>query len=131
MLGLATAMISGDANTLMLGPLESMMLKVNMVRINPMLATKLSDDAFIQEERAKAKEKRSRKNPLFPKSRAFMKKFCCQSEAPSQPMETKILENTLIKLGTLLALGFGEAGANVISRCMKGTDFDAANVMVP
>merc|ERR1719440_902014 len=46
-------------------------------------------------------------------------------------METKILENTLIKLGTLLALGFGEAGANVISRCMKGTDFDAANVMVP
>ena len=32
-------------------------------------------------------------------------------------METAILEKTIIKLGSLLALGFGEAGANIIGHC--------------
>ena len=31
-------------------------------------------------------------------------------------METIILEKTIIKLGGLLALGFGEAGAEIIGR---------------
>jgi len=52
--------------------------------------------------------------------------MCCVHEVHSQPMETSILENTIIKLGTLLALGFGEAGTDVISRCMQG---DGVNVM--
>ena len=30
-------------------------------------------------------------------------------------METQILENTLGKIGTLLALGFGEAGSHIIA----------------
>jgi hypothetical protein len=29
-------------------------------------------------------------------------------------LETNILENTIIKIGSLLALGFGEAGSNII-----------------
>lgn len=32
----------------------------------------------------------------------------------SEPMETVILESTLIKLGGLLAVGFGVAGAEII-----------------
>lgn len=34
-------------------------------------------------------------------------------------METVMLEKTIIKLGGLLALGFGEAGAEVIGQNMK------------
>ena len=31
-----------------------------------------------------------------------------------EKFETKILEKTIIKIGALLALGFGEAGSNII-----------------
>ncbi len=33
-----------------------------------------------------------------------------------QPMETVILEKTIIKIGTLLALGFGEAAAAIVGQ---------------
>lgn len=32
----------------------------------------------------------------------------------SNPFETQILESTITKIGALLALGFGEGGANII-----------------
>lgn len=35
-------------------------------------------------------------------------------------METVILEKTIVKLGTLLALGFGEAGANIVRENIAG-----------
>ena len=34
------------------------------------------------------------------------------------PMETVILEQTIIKIGALLALGFGEAGSKIIAENM-------------
>lgn len=34
--------------------------------------------------------------------------------------ETKILEKAIVKIGTLLALGFGEAGASIIGQNMTG-----------
>jgi len=45
-------------------------------------------------------------------------------------METKVLENVIIKLGYLLALGFGEAGSEIIA---SNLDEDSAevNAMVP
>merc|ERR1719436_1092932 len=45
--------------------------------------------------------------------------------AKKATLETKILENTIIKLGSLLALGFGEAGSEII-----GQNLDDDNVMV-
>ncbi|CAE7194669.1 cya, partial [Symbiodinium necroappetens] len=46
-----------------------------------------------------------------------------------EPMETVILEKTIIKLGSLLALGFGEAGANIVSSNMDGAN-SGVNAMV-
>eukprot|EP00913_Durusdinium_trenchii_P025339 g23789.t1 len=51
--------------------------------------------------------------------------------AKEGPMETVILEKTIIKLGSLLALGFGEAGANIISHNMKGSDSAGVNAILP
>lgn len=34
-------------------------------------------------------------------------------------METQILENTLIKIGTLLVLCFGEAGSQIIAKNIR------------
>ena len=45
------------------------------------------------------------------------------------PMETTMLEQTLSKIGALLALGFGEAGSKIIAQNMaKGDD---VNPMLP
>ena len=41
-------------------------------------------------------------------------------------METQVLERTIIKIGSLLALGFGEAGAAIIGQNMKDQDNSAA-----
>ena len=44
-------------------------------------------------------------------------------------LETAILENLIIKIGSLLALGFGEAGSEIIATNMKnGGD---VNALVP
>ncbi len=40
-------------------------------------------------------------------------------------METAIIENAIIKIGSLLALGFGDAGSEIIgSNMSKGGDVD-------
>jgi class 3 adenylate cyclase len=46
-------------------------------------------------------------------------------------METVVLEKTIIKIGSLLALGFGEAGAEIIGQNMQGSDTSALNAMIP
>ena len=38
------------------------------------------------------------------------------------PNETEMLEQTIIKIGALLALGFGEAGSTIIADNMAGSD---------
>jgi len=53
-----------------------------------------------------------------------------KSESP-EPMETVVLEKTIIKIGSLLALGFGEAGAEIIGQNMKGESSSTLNAMVP
>ena len=45
------------------------------------------------------------------------------------PLETTMLEQTLTKIGGLLALGFGEAGCNIIISNMK--ESDEINPMLP
>lgn len=48
-------------------------------------------------------------------------------------METVVLEKTIIKIGSLLALGFGEAGAEIIGQNMRSglNDSAALNAMIP
>jgi len=45
-------------------------------------------------------------------------------------LETKILENAIIKLGSLLALGFGEAGSEIIGQNMDDEN-GTVNAMIP
>merc|ERR1719504_110672 len=59
-----------------------------------------------------------------------MRSQATTSNAP-EPMETVVLEKTIIKIGSLLALGFGEAGAEIIGQNMKGSESSALNAMIP
>lgn len=44
--------------------------------------------------------------------------------------ETQVLKDTLIKISALLALGFGEAGSEIIAKNMEGPGGDV-NPMIP
>lgn len=48
----------------------------------------------------------------------------------TDPLETVILEKTIIKIGGLLALGFGEAGGDVIGQNLQATS-GAVRVLIP
>ena len=43
-----------------------------------------------------------------------------KKKSKEAPLETVMLEQTLIKIGGLLALGFGEAGSSIIAKNMSG-----------
>merc|ERR1711957_696451 len=94
-----------------------MIKKIEEIRENPMIAMNLADEAFKAEEIKKDKAaKQSGKRCLYAFERI---QNLTKSKVNEQPMETVILEKTIIKLGSLLALGFGEAGANIIAANMR------------
>lgn len=118
----ASIFFSSTANVLVLGPVEKMIRKVEAIRDNPLVAMQMADDEFKREEIAKNhKKKQSEKRCRDPRT------LCRESE--SELNETVILEKTIIKLGSLLALGFGEAGANIVSSTMMNSSV-GVNVMV-
>lgn len=130
LLCVASLQFSHDANTLILNPLEHMMKRVEAIRDNPLIAVKMADEEFKMEEIAKAREKRA--TPKEKMVKRFLEVGACLMcrRKAKEPMETVILEKTIIKLGSLLALGFGEAGANIIGQNMQGNGA-GVNAMVP
>mmetsp|Transcript_64409 Transcript_64409/g.153641 ORF Transcript_64409/g.153641 Transcript_64409/m.153641 type:complete len:1024 (-) Transcript_64409:52-3123(-) len=111
----SAAVFASDANKLVLKPLENMMVKVKIIRVNPLLAAQLADQEFKEEEKRKAKMT-SRADTQKEK---LLNLIGFGSSQVAQPMETTILEKTIVKLGTLLSLGLGEAGANIIAHNMQ------------
>merc|ERR1719343_1392876 len=75
--------------------------------------------------RAKARKQEASKFQMI-----YDKIMCTSKESTTELMETVILEKTIIKLGSLLALGFGEAGANIIEHNMHGVDSACVDAMV-
>eukprot|EP00929_Paragymnodinium_shiwhaense_P045546 TRINITY_DN2325_c0_g4_i1.p1 TRINITY_DN2325_c0_g4~~TRINITY_DN2325_c0_g4_i1.p1 ORF type:complete len:1012 (+),score=223.43 TRINITY_DN2325_c0_g4_i1:326-3361(+) len=129
----ASVMFTSDANRLVLHPLDNMVARVKKLRQDPLVAMKMADDEFRQEEKKKAKMKQqdklqtSRFLNLLQCSRCFKG----NEGRTTETMETVILEKTIIKLGSLLALGFGEAGANIIGHNLSSSDTAGVNVMIP
>jgi len=114
----ASLCFSNDANTLVLRPVETMITKVEAIRDNPLQAMKMAEQEFKREENRRSQQMLKRK----PYLEELRERLCCRRERRNELLETVILEKTIIKLGSLLALGFGEAGANIIGQNMKGAD---------
>jgi len=105
----AALYFSKDSNDLVLSPIENMLVKVKRIAENPLAA------AQIEEEEALLYQKLEKEGKL----KDFLKK------KNDSNYETTILEKTILKLGALLALGFGEAGSNIIAQNMsKNGDVD-------
>jgi len=126
---IASLYFSTDANQLVLRPVEHMIKRVETIRDNPLMAMKMADEEFKVEEKERAKLRLEQKNK--PIRQRFKENCSCGPRQPEEPMETVVLEKTIIKLGSLLALGFGEAGANIIGHNMEESDSAGVNVMIP
>jgi len=117
------------ATKLVLKPIERMIDKVKIIALDPLGAGRMGDNEQMRDEERVEKMQQDiqeatgfRKKLLMYQARAAMKK--------SEPMETLILEKTIIKIGGLLALGFGEAGGDVIGQNLQGAS-GAVNVLIP
>lgn len=103
-LSVAAITFTKDAQTMVLDPLERMIEKVKLISENPLAAA--SDEinqagimSFINKSEEKVKSDKDMKE--------------------ESQYETAVLEKAIVKIGHLLALGFGEAGAGIIGQNMK------------
>lgn len=97
-------LFSKDTNRLVITPIEKMIDKVKRIAKNPLEAMNEEENQAAEQEEARlGKKKKKNKNK-------------------KSPYETQILESTITKIGALLALGFGEAGARIIADNMKNSE---------
>lgn len=115
----ASWQFSHDANMIILKPLERIMIKIQAIRENPLIAVKMADAEYKAEEQAKARRKKNKRERAKMCLQDLRRRLCTKRR-PQEPLETVILEKTIVKLGSLLALGLGEAGANIICSYMEG-----------
>ena len=87
-------LLNNDTNALVVGPLERMMSMVKKLAKNPLGALTDDDDAPNYDD----------------------------NEDPENQYETVMLERSLMKIGGLLQVGFGAAGADIIARNMGRGD---------
>ena len=99
-------LLSKVTQDLVLSPIEDMISKVKDITKNPIEAAQQA------EEDAVTKEAEERK-----KAKATGKKI-----KKTTPLETEVLQNTLNKISSLLAVGFGEAGSKIIAENMQRGD---------
>jgi uncharacterized Fe-S center protein len=99
-LGLASIFFTKDAQVLVLDPLERMIEKIKLIAKNPLIAaTEDINEAGLMSFISKQE------------SKDIIDKKVKEEE---QMYETTVLERAIVKIGHLLALGFGEAGSGII-----------------
>lgn len=101
-----------DMNTIILTPIENMVKKIETITVNPINA------AIIQEKEAYVWHKLYSTN-----------KEALRLKEEQKQYETSQLEQIIVKIGALLAVGFGEAGSNIISANINRSD--AINPIIP
>lgn len=100
-LTLSSLFFTKDATELVLTPIENMLFKIKQIAKNPLKSTGSSDrleNLQLEITQMEEKKKQTKTNANF---------------------ETAVLERTIVKIGALLALGFGEAGAEIIGLNMN------------
>lgn len=155
LLGIGAMTFSKDANKLVLRPIERMIEKLDRIRSNPLEAMRIGDEEHHREQVKASKKQhgpnqddgtssrevvsvvstvqqiRNFRRPILSNLVARCRKRWSRHSQVPEPMETVVLEKTIIKIGSLLALGFGEAGAEIIGQNMHGGDSAQLNAMIP
>jgi class 3 adenylate cyclase len=114
-LGIGSVYFSQDANNLVLSPIERMLEKVKFIAKNPLAAaTDDIESAGVHSHIHNVEQQKTKKK---------------KDESKDAEYETQILEKAIVKIGHLLAIGFGEAGSKIIADNM--TDGGDLNPMMP
>ena len=123
MLAAGVYFFTKDADRLVLQPIERMMRRVQDMGDNPLLAAATAlDDARAAGPGALGRSASTARGGLAARLRA-------RALAKAENYETKLLETSVIKICSLVALGFGDAGAQIIAENMRSGG--ALNPMVP
>jgi hypothetical protein len=93
-------------------PVEDMIMKIQEITKDPLKAAHEEEEKFLYQE---LDEKDDFKN----ETKNFEDEKLKIKKDGDTPMETQVLESQLTKIGALLALGFGEAGASIIAKNMQ------------
>lgn len=96
---LANYFFNKDTDEIINKPIKKMLKKIDYISKNPI-------DAILNEVKEDENE-----NYL-----------CCYKNDNTHHLETNILEKTISKISALLAIGFGEAGSEIIATNMKGEE---------
>eukprot|EP00927_Polykrikos_kofoidii_P039002 TRINITY_DN33446_c0_g1_i1.p1 TRINITY_DN33446_c0_g1~~TRINITY_DN33446_c0_g1_i1.p1 ORF type:complete len:1000 (+),score=129.26 TRINITY_DN33446_c0_g1_i1:88-3000(+) len=146
LLGFGAMTFSNDANKLVLMPIERMIAKLDKIRNNPLEAMSIGYEEQHREQVVAERRNRGALRAVDAaamhqqlieghswsrRARVWLRKVCTKASAVADPMETVVLEKTIIKIGSLLALGLGEAGAEIIGQNMKGSSTSELNAMIP
>ncbi|CDW84359.1 adenylate and guanylate cyclase catalytic domain protein [Stylonychia lemnae] len=99
-------LFTSQCNDLVVNPIEQMIKKVTRISENPLLAAQEEENEALAMEKVKEEMMKQKKGGKKPKKKT------------EGPMETVVLEQTIVKIGALLALGFGEAGSKIIAQNM-------------
>lgn len=128
------AIFSKLTTDLVITPIEIMIEKVNNITKDPLKAAHDEEERLLIQELAEKDEDNYSIEIEDPDERDKKRKEDDEKRKKKEkegqgPLETVLLEQTLSKIGSLLALVFGEAGAEIIAKNMeKGSD---VNPMLP
>jgi class 3 adenylate cyclase len=127
-LGIATYIFSESAFNLVLKPIDRMITKVNEIRENPLQASRIENDGLKRHEyeRLRCIARYNTSTNVISRWRAKGELFRLNSPC----LETDMLERTILRISGLLAIGFGQAGADIVAHNMKSID-PSINVMLP
>lgn len=95
---------------LVITPVEDMIMKIQEITKDPLKAAHEEEEKFLYQELDEKNDHRNETKNLEDVKR---------KKDGDPPMETQVLESQLTKIGALLALGFGEAGASIIAKNMQ------------
>lgn len=104
-----------DTNKLVIEPIDSIISKIQTISNNPMEAVNAEEDKDYLKET---------NNEVLKK-----KKNCCNKKT-DEMMETAVLDKTISKIASLLAMGLGENGSNILSRSLKNNLEQEPNLMM-
>lgn len=122
-LSLGALLFIRDTDEMVLQPIERMVDRVKLVSENPLA---LHNPASLSPSKDQDQEKGNGKGKGKGKDKDRNKN---KSRGGGKPLETRVLEHSIAKICSLLSVGFGEAGAEVIADNIRsGGDL---NPMVP
>jgi hypothetical protein len=127
-LAIGSSLFSRGAFKLVLEPIERMLGRVERIRDDPMNTARTDDDTIrrYDAERLKLISRYNTATNMLSRWNAKRQ----LSKLYNKSLETATIEKTLLRIGSLLALGFGQAGAAIVAHNIKSNDF-SINAMLP